>query len=147
MAHTKVGHLGARDFVCDAPACGKAYGYKHLLQRHVLKAHGEHSSSAEDDDEESSSSATEPEAGPSMSVIDFITGKHYLESKRGRALVRCPYPAHFCRSVLSDAGACRFVFSRAYDLRRHLRAEHGEEWEKDDVDAWVRQSKKESAAT
>ena len=30
-------HLGRRDFAC--PACGRAFGYKHLLQRHAAKAH------------------------------------------------------------------------------------------------------------
>lgn len=157
--HTKVKHLGGRDFVCNVSTCGSAFGYKHLLQRHVLKVHTERpqSTAEEDEDSYSYSSSVEVEAEPSSSSpkkfsIDFITGKHYLEQKRaapgGQALVTCPYPAHFCRKQAGDVqvSACRFVFSRAYDLRRHLRAEHDEEWEKDEVDAWVQRQKRQNAA-
>ena len=33
---------------------------------------------------------------------------------------------------------CAYIFSRAYDLRRHLKAEHGLELDKEEVDGWVR---------
>ncbi|KZW00201.1 hypothetical protein EXIGLDRAFT_722267 [Exidia glandulosa HHB12029] len=152
MTHTKVAHAGIRDFVCDVPSCGKSYGYKHLLQRHTLKVHNAELPTTDDDDEmDISSSTTEDDApGPSNSAINFITGKRYLEQKRSapnaqaQTLVTCPYPSHFCssRGDTATPAACRFVFSRAYDLRRHLRAEHDEEWEKDEVDVWVRKQKK-----
>ncbi|EJD52794.1 hypothetical protein AURDEDRAFT_181317 [Auricularia subglabra TFB-10046 SS5] len=139
--HTKVNHLNRRDFVCAVPSCGRAFGYKHLLQRHVSKVHR-----ASSDDAFSSDADIEPDADP-ISAIDFITGKHYVQRtehrrQQGQVLVPCPYPSHFCRGEANET-ACRFVFSRAYDLRRHLKAEHREEWEKDEVDAWVRRRKKE----
>ncbi|ELR11015.1 zinc finger, c2h2 type domain containing protein [Acanthamoeba castellanii str. Neff] len=37
--HMKVVHDGLRTFVCEEPGCGKAFGYKHLLQRHTLAKH------------------------------------------------------------------------------------------------------------
>lgn len=149
MVHAKVSHLGARDFVCDVPRCGKAFGYKHLLQRHTLSAHTLHPPSSTEDDGESSSAPADP-AQP-LSTIDFITGKLYMAQKRsapnGHALVTCPYPTHFCSKTADVServpSACQAVFSRAYDLRRHLRAEHDEEWERDEVDAWVRAQKKQ----
>lgn len=36
---------------------------------------------------------------------------------------------------------CTYVFSRAYDLRRHLLAEHSLELEREVVDEWVRSTK------
>jgi len=42
---------------------------------------------------------------------------------------------------VSASKACDYVFSRAYDLRRHLRAEHGVEAEKESVDDWVKSAK------
>lgn len=42
---------------------------------------------------------------------------------------------------MSMGKACDYVFSRAYDFRRHLRAEHGVDAEKDRVDEWVKGAK------
>jgi hypothetical protein len=36
---------------------------------------------------------------------------------------------------------CKFVFSRAYDLRRHLTAYHELEYPKEVIDGWVRKRK------
>jgi len=41
----------------------------------------------------------------------------------------------------STSRTCEYVFSRAYDLRRHLRAEHDVDVEKDKVDEWVKGAK------
>jgi general transcription factor IIIA len=41
----------------------------------------------------------------------------------------------------STSRVCDYVFSRAYDLRRHLRAEHGVDVEKERVDEWANGAK------
>jgi len=41
-------------------------------------------------------------------------------------------------SLSGDAAPCEWVFGRAYDLRRHLRAVHGVELDKGTVDGWAR---------
>ncbi|KAI0762861.1 hypothetical protein C8Q74DRAFT_1207337 [Fomes fomentarius] len=157
--HHNIAHLGRRDFVCPHEHCQRAFGYKHLLQRHLAKLHAssgsDHGSSDEDEQ-------TEPE---SLSVstqdvqmdIDFLTGKTYAAQAREAVnqvtKLQCPYP-HLppILSVDVDASepvassskrthACQYVFSRAYDLRRHLQAEHGVEVERDKVDEWVRGQK------
>ena len=40
-----------------------------------------------------------------------------------------------------DGALCEYVFGRAYDLRRHLRAVHGVSLDKDVVDAWARKER------
>lgn len=40
------------------------------------------------------------------------------------------------------ANACQYVFSRAYDLRRHLHAEHGVDVDREKVADWVRDEKR-----
>jgi len=139
--HHNVSHLHKRDFVCTQEGCGKSYGYKHLLQRHVARAH---------QPEESSDCSGDPEDDNLKGVrmdIDGITGRSYLErSARIRKALRCPYPhlpSTFMSgqdselSVLDSMVPCEHVFGRAYDLRRHLISEHGLAVEKGVVDAWV----------
>jgi len=139
-----VSHLGHRNFVCDHEDCGQSFGYKHLLQRHVLKIHAEHSTSSDSDAIELS----DAESFIVLNVIDIITGRAYLDRKGGhrQPLVQCPWPTYFCdsgNSSTSTGSPCQAQFTRAYDLRRHLRAEHGEEQTKEDVDEWVRVRKRE----
>jgi general transcription factor IIIA len=103
--------------------------------------------------------------------IDTITGKAYafhaqLQLHQSRKTLRCPHPAVDCflpssanisvtihstpasapsassSSRLSQAG-CAYVFTRAYDLRRHLRSEHGIEVEKEVVEEWVVTARRE----
>ena len=183
-------HAGARDFVCAARGCGKAYGYKHLLQRHVARVHARRSASAEDDEDEvddndddvSTARNAEPSASsskaksssaiersvPSSStiekrvtgdIIDEITGAAYARAARTTRALPCPYPSftglpHALlpanetdveitdheRQTSPQATApktCEYTFSRAYDLRRHVRAVHDVELAKADVDAWA----------
>ena len=138
--HYNVSHLQKRDFICPQEGCGKSYGYKHLLQRHLAQAHRPVESS-------DCSSDPEDDAKGFRVDIDGITGRSYLErnSKMRRAL-QCPYPdlpPSFVTgrgsesSVLDSVVACEYVFGRAYDLRRHLLSEHGLAVEKGTVDAWA----------
>lgn len=89
--------------------------------------------------------------------IDTILGKRYSDRAQQRLAshqgVLCPFP-HLPMDFLLDssptsftpAGSstphqkekCEYVFSRAYDFRRHLRATHGVEVEKEKVERWVR---------
>lgn len=156
-------HLGRRDFPC--PACGRAFGYKHLLQRHTAKAHPTHPASSDSGSESGADSSTDDEDRAGMSTskelatfsIDFITGAAYDARSRamlssGSRSLQCPFPdlpPTFCCSDDAGRGAssvgggprCTYVFSRAYDLRRHLLAEHSLELEREVVDEWVRSTK------
>jgi general transcription factor IIIA len=147
--HHNVAHLHRRDFVCPHPGCGRAFGYKHLLQRHTARLHTEgldpddttpEMSPAEDDAEEPELETQRLE----MSAIDFLTGRAYASRIRSSKALCCPYPSlqglqgAFIPPPVPGVEPCPFVFSRAYDLRRHLRAEHGLEVSKDIADAWVK---------
>ena len=147
--HTHVTHLGKRDFICHRPDCDRAFGYKHLLQRHLAKAHpstlsGSDNSSSEGDD-------ITPKADFD---IDTITGESY--AKRAEEMVksakslRCPYPHLQFLMVDINLPArvdsrrnCDYVFSRSYDLRRHLIASHGVNLPKETIDEWVRLQKQD----
>lgn len=162
-------HLGRRDFACTA--CGRAFGYKHLLQRHAAKAHpaspapsdpprGDDGDSADEEDhgadEAGASSGREPATTFS---IDFITGAAYdaraqARLSSGARSLRCPFPdlppsfrcgeedgEEAAAPSTSGGAQCLYVFSRAYDLRRHLLAEHGLELEREVVDKWIRTAK------
>ena len=143
--HTNITHLGKRDFICRHPDCDRAFGYKHLLQRHLAKAHPselESDSSSGDDDITSKADFD----------IDTITGEAY--AKRAEEMVksaqslRCPYPhlqnlavdINFPDSSSSHRN-CDYVFSRAYDLRRHLAASHDVNLPKETIDEWVKLQK------
>ncbi|KDQ50548.1 hypothetical protein JAAARDRAFT_42006 [Jaapia argillacea MUCL 33604] len=137
--HTNVTHLGRRDHCCPHTSCDATFGYKHLLQRHLAKKHAASpsQSSSDGDDED-----REDEQG--MMDIDTITGKSYLthHSLAKSNTLQCPFP-HLPEAFsysLGDTGIggnCEYVFTRGYDLRRHLRGSHGVELEKDVVDDWV----------
>ena len=90
--------------------------------------------------------------------IDTITGESY--AKRAEEMVksakslRCPYPhlqyltvdVNFPASVPADSSSstrrnCEYVFSRGYDLRRHLGASHGVDLPKETIDEWVKLQK------
>lgn len=145
--HNKVTHLGRRDFVCPHNTCGKAFGYKHLLQRHLSKLHCSGDTLPTGVDHEDDASSEEDPTLDQQLDIDHITGRAYAVRAQqklasSRAL-RCPHPD--LRSLVSvvaaaehGQGQCDYVFTRAYDLRRHLRSEHKEEIEKEVVDNWVR---------
>lgn len=83
-------------------------------------------------------------------MIGWITGTDYTSSSMHRntrrELVPCPWPDRFefeelsadeALQVQGDIRQCTFVFSRAYDLRRHLKAGHGLDLTKDLMDRWV----------
>ncbi|CCM00919.1 uncharacterized protein FIBRA_02965 [Fibroporia radiculosa] len=149
--HHSVTHLGRRDFICPDSDCQRAFGYKHLLQRHVAKVHALPHSNEDrsDSDEESGDSDALME---SPSGIDFITGNAY--AIRSQTLLsnanslRCPYPSWPDYASDAPSGSntiCQYVFSRAYDLRRHMLSEHGRQIQKGVVDAWVRTAKQTKA--
>ncbi|TBU49645.1 hypothetical protein BD309DRAFT_909197 [Dichomitus squalens] len=154
--HHNIAHLGRRDFICPHEHCKRAFGYKHLLQRHLAKLHAPQSSSDADATHEDE---TEHETDAGIN-IDFLTGKAYAshaqESLKQANKLQCPFP-HLPR-LLSESidqtlssskpvPACQYVFSRAYDLRRHLQAEHDVDVEREKVDQWVKSEKAAKAAT
>ncbi|EGO26511.1 hypothetical protein SERLADRAFT_447702 [Serpula lacrymans var. lacrymans S7.9] len=154
--HHNVIHLGRRDHVCPHRHCDSAFGYKHLLERHLAKLHSnnknDQSSSAEDSTDRDDD---EPAPRTMLMDIDSITGKSYAyraQSQMASAkALRCPYPnmedllsTESTNALASSSShsqnmpSCDHVLTRAYDLRRHLKAEHGLEVDKEQVDAWVR---------
>ncbi|KAF9049912.1 transcription factor iiia [Panaeolus papilionaceus] len=148
--HVHITHHGRRDFTCDHPGCGKAFGYKHLLQRHTAKLHPSF-----DVVEESESSDDEGAQSEGLEFdIDKITGKSYSQQaearlKEAKALA-CPFPSlqHFVVNYSPPAvgpAGCQYVFTRAYDLRRHLATAHQVDAEKDMVDQWVKNARPRNA--
>lgn len=156
--HHNVNHLGRRDHVCPKESCQRAFGYKHLLQRHLAKVH---SPSAPPSSDESEFSTERPELQPSFLDIDLITGKSYAQKAQTRVAnamaLMCPYP-HVDESILtlsetptpggitanrrSDSERnCDYAFSRAYDFRRHLKTAHCLDADKESVDQWVKGEK------
>ena len=163
--HHAISHLGRRDFVCSVEGCGRAFGYKHILQRHQARQHTHNRTAAEEDEDYEhhtdadgeSSEAEHPQPkkrncrhlqSQNTSMINEITGVAYEERTANTpAPLRCPYPAMEGfppppslerLSIYGDARPCEYVFGRAYDLRRHLRAVHGVELQKETVDVWAR---------
>ena len=145
MTHNKVFHLGLREFVCPHEECGRAFGYKHLLQRHLAKLHENNAQppsnepAAEQQDDAETSDAFN---------IDDITGVTYdtraKEKIQSSRSLQCPHPnlhdlldSADLSSTLGLGKRCEYVFTRAYDLRRHLRAIHGVDTDKNRVEDWV----------
>ncbi|KAM5538163.1 hypothetical protein V8D89_008050 [Ganoderma adspersum] len=153
--HHNIAHLGRRDFVCPHEHCKRAFGYKHLLQRHLAKLHAPLDASPDHD--AADVDETEPETDTGAD-IDFLTGRAYIsraqESLKQATKLQCPFPdlppqlSGEMEQVASrswQANSCQYVFSRAYDLRRHLHAEHGVDVEREKVDDWVRAEKRVGA--
>lgn len=150
--HIRVNHQGRRDFVCPHSSCQRAFGYKHLLQRHLAKIHKPSGGATSSEAEETEIDAHAHDSDALLD-IDAITGNSY--SKRASEKVdaakalRCPHPRLEALGIPTIAPApvvelqssCDYVFSRAYDLRRHLRANHGIELEKALIDKWVAKQK------
>ena len=160
VGHVKVHHHQQRDFLCEREGCGRAFGYKHLLQRHEAKVHRSSSPTTLSDDAVSVSSQP---AGGRNAEIDFIgelTGKNYkgrhvaavtgrTGQNRQRKVLGCPWPHHTfpvdkveddmeeVEAVEAD-DPCEYVFHRAYDLRRHLLSVHMLRVDKAVLEEWTR---------
>ena len=167
--HHAITHLGKRDFVCTVDGCGRAFGYKHILQRHQARGHGnvhneddedaERHGDADGESSEGEQSWTRPKKrknrhAPShgTSIIDEITGVAYKKrTASGKVPLTCPYPTmEGLPSALAtdeqnlwgkDVAPCEYVFGRAYDLRRHLLAVHGISLDKEVADTWARKER------
>lgn len=146
--HHNVAHLCRRDHVCPHDDCKRTFGYKHLLQRHLVKVHATSDEESLSEREESSSSSEEETA---EFDIDVLTGNFYKQQAKKKLeaspnMLPCPYPRMQevglpCNGTLSTEN-CDYVFSRAYDLRRHLASAHEISIEKEEVDAWVKKTKR-----
>jgi general transcription factor IIIA len=140
--HHNVVHLGQRNHACPHVHCNSAFGYKHLLERHLAKLHSSKSVHAETASDEEAPATDVDDAMD----IEAITGKAYAARLQNAMSIRCPYP-HVDALVASTATpdtsgpssskTCEHILTRAYDLRRHLRSEHGVDTEKEKVDTWV----------
>lgn len=161
--------MGRRDHVCPHGTCKRAYGYKHLLRRHLAKAHdsqvSEDGSSADDGKDETDdfvkTKLFRRARPPTRLDIDTITGNAYAQRTRENVAstkaLHCPYPhlealPHTIQRGDADTGeqaprsaaelSCEYAFCRAYDLRRHLKAVHDIITDKMSVDKWVQDKKR-----
>ncbi|KIY61828.1 hypothetical protein CYLTODRAFT_439053, partial [Cylindrobasidium torrendii FP15055 ss-10] len=99
--------------------------------------------------------------------VDVMTGNHYKQhatkllqmpaenadenqTEKVPVYLPCPFPALEIpftvggnEDVKLRGHACDYVFSRAYDIKRHLQRAHGVETEKADVKRWVKQERRE----
>ncbi|KAH9937572.1 uncharacterized protein B0H18DRAFT_867289 [Fomitopsis serialis] len=117
---------------------------------------GEDTEDSEDEKDDEDQETAKPTVAFS---IDFITGAAYEARSQVRLgtsprSLKCPFP-YLPSSFREDESAdedvaaskaihdpqCQYVFSRAYDLRRHLLAEHEVELGKEVVDEWVKSAK------
>jgi general transcription factor IIIA len=144
--------------VCEEPACGRAFGYKHLLQRHAAKVHTARDavapdSSPSDDDEDNAAAEADAEYTPLVpqsSAIDVLTGKMYASRRHSSRSLHCPYPRldfpgwNVSAEVPAESSHCDYYFTRAYDLRRHLAAVHDVEVDKEPVDEWTARARARS---
>ncbi|CAE6408708.1 unnamed protein product [Rhizoctonia solani] len=150
--HFRVTHEGLRRFACPKNGCNKMFGYKHVMQRHLERHHRPQ----EDESTSSQPTSTDQEKDTGTSrIIALITGRDYDEPpQKARAArprtINCPWPDVFEVGKPSDNHTsqipeihpkCAFKFSRAYDLRRHLRSVHGLDVNADEASAWVLQHK------
>lgn len=119
------------------------FGYRHVMQRHLARKHPREQDSAEQSAVES---AKDPESTVARttdepSIMDLLTGKHYSKplttSRNIQRSLHCPWPniAAAGSGTPISGVQCTFIFSRVYDLRRHLRSEHGLEIEQEILDA------------
>ncbi|KIY53380.1 hypothetical protein FISHEDRAFT_7965, partial [Fistulina hepatica ATCC 64428] len=137
--HNNVTHVGRRDFVCAEEGCGRAFGHKHLLQRHQAKLHAPQANETGADENATGKGATAAPQSMDLSIA-AITGMAYVAHAREKlasaSVLRCPYPglkgfksldgfSDITIPVSVTAAPCEYVFSRAYDLRRHFRSAHG----------------------
>ncbi|KAF8995512.1 hypothetical protein BDQ17DRAFT_1311014 [Cyathus striatus] len=155
ITHQSVTHVGRRNFACLQPGCGCTYGYKHLLQRHMAKAHipSSSSSSGSSIGEEPDHDVSSANRTPAIFDIDMITGNAYAIHAQAQLaattkMLRCPYPdlSGFQAQVLPtpsnvSAPQCDYIFTRAYDFRRHMHAFHSTEVSKEETDAWVKRQR------
>ena len=156
--HINVEHKGRRDFSCTREDCTYSFGYNHLLQRHVAKMHSseiDHWTSSEEPDTDREDA---PNEGKDDFNIDLITGNLYAKQAEANlktaTVLRCPYPEldglldplelDAQRSMPESSTTpllCLYVFSRAYDLRRHLGSAHNVVLSKEVVDRWTKRMK------
>ena len=156
QVHVNVYHLKRRDFRCPREECKMAFGYKHKLQQHVAKYH----TPVSDDGLSPRTDVSDANTARGKTVgIDFLTGKKYQDNARdlldAQKVINCPcpdWPSSFISHEGSETGDeqaaseatndhCEFVFTRAYDLRRHLLAIHDLDVDKEVVHEWVKMTK------
>lgn len=128
-----------------------SFGYKHLLQRHLSKMHPVKVSDKDDADDLSSEEGGDLYEDDNDGKIDDITGHMYRSKSRARIsllhALPCPYPDLTELSGPDDNNGkeptlfCDYGYTRAYDLRRHLRTIHNVSTSKLQVDRWVAQQR------
>ncbi|OZJ04068.1 hypothetical protein BZG36_04660 [Bifiguratus adelaidae] len=104
--HVRASHEGIRPFCCDFEQCGKAFAHKHLLIRHK-RLHER----TDEEIEQAQKRKYKKENTSNVSTLHQLVGSHYGEdgSKRDKP---CPH------------AGCPFVFTRQWDVDRHVLKYH-----------------------
>jgi hypothetical protein len=95
--HVRTVHEQVKPFVCEFEGCGRAFGFKKVLQRHELW----HTQPAPPRERKKIVKA--------VSTIDEIAGTGYEETGR---------------DIMCTVTGCAYRFTREYDLKRHLASLH-----------------------
>lgn len=130
--HHQTAHLGLRPFACSHLGCDKAYGHRHLLQRHIAARHRSPSADQPADDVDPTHPAklipTQPPSiiAPAPSALDFLTGhsRSIIADNENRTL-RCPIKLPSTSSPEANRIGCSHRSAKVYDLQRHIGKRHG----------------------
>ena len=97
--HVRTAHEQVKPFVCEFEGCGRAFGFKKVLQRHELW----HTQPAPQKERKKIVKA--------VSLIDEIAGTGYENG----------------RDIICSVIGCEYRFMKEYDLKRHLASVHKED--------------------
>ena len=116
--HTRTVHQGLKPFVCEAPECGKRFGHKMVLVKHVAAKHSERPAPSK----AAKRRAARKKHTRQLGVAELLTGVGYEASGRD---LRC--------AVLD----CSYRFMRMYDLKVHLSAASGHGFDEAQVEELI----------
>lgn len=130
--HHQTAHLALRPYACTYDGCEHSYGHKHLLQRHIGRAHHRN------EEEPSVLLATQPDADQ----LNVLAGSLFTSIDSSKTLF-CPHVGSTRTGEESDdAEPCQYRFTRLYDLRRHMRKIHSVSLENDELALLLRDALK-----
>lgn len=141
-------HLQMRPFACDA--CGRAFGYRHLLKKHMARcgkdAQGipvagedpaQRASAAGESVSYAAHGGPQPVMASSEGYADTpLLGKLLARQTAHARTIACPWPQLRPPDAADDA--CTQRFSRLYDVRRHLASAHALQVHDDELRGIIR---------
>lgn len=115
--HHRVAHLKIRSFACTFEGCGKTYAHMSNLNQHIAA----HNRAEEAPLVQATAAAVAVTPVPVTQENDtaLLTGNVMAIKRYG-----CPAP-QVIQHELEGHARCNLRFWRVYDVRRHLKADHG----------------------